>query len=78
MPIIYAKRKVMLIATPSYILPQNLVTVPLVQICRNRASMFYTTDGKVHILELENKEKRMGLFSSIFLLFSFELLALIM
>ena len=28
MPLIYAKGKVMLIATPSYILPQNLVTIP--------------------------------------------------
>ncbi len=27
-PVIYAKGKMMLLATPSYIIPQNLITVP--------------------------------------------------
>lgn len=44
MPIIYAKGKVMLIATPSYILPQNLVTVPnRPDLSERGENMFYAT-----------------------------------
>jgi hypothetical protein len=44
MPIIYARGKVMLIATPSYILPQNLVTVPnRPDLSERGENMFYAT-----------------------------------
>lgn len=44
MPIIYAKGKMMLIATPSYILPQNLVTVPgRPDLSERGENMFYAT-----------------------------------
>jgi hypothetical protein len=44
MPIIYAKGNVMLIATPSYILPQNLVMVPgRPDLSERGENMFYTT-----------------------------------
>ena len=44
MPIIYAKGKVMLIATPSYILPQNLITVPnRPDLSERGENMFYGT-----------------------------------
>jgi hypothetical protein len=44
MPVIFAKNKVMLIATPSYILPQNLITVPnRPDLSEKGENMFYTT-----------------------------------
>lgn len=44
MPIIYAKGKVMLIATPSFILPQNLITVPgRPDLSERGENMFYAT-----------------------------------
>ena len=44
LPIIYAKGKVMLIATPSYIMPQNLVTVPnRPDLSERGENMFYAT-----------------------------------
>lgn len=44
MPIIYAKGKVMLIATPSYIMPQNLITVPnRPDLSERGENMFYAT-----------------------------------
>jgi hypothetical protein len=44
MPIIYVKGKVMLIATPSYILPQNLITVPnRPDLSERGENMFYAT-----------------------------------
>lgn len=44
LPIIYAKNKVMLIATPSYIMPQNLVTVPnRPDLSERGENMFYAT-----------------------------------
>jgi len=44
MPVIYAKGKVMLIATPSYILPQNLVSVPnRPDLSERGENMFYAT-----------------------------------
>ncbi|MDQ3277091.1 MAG: hypothetical protein M3Q06_02120 [Bacteroidota bacterium] len=43
-PVIYAKGKVMLIATPSYIVPQNLVVVPnRPDLSERGEKMFYTT-----------------------------------
>jgi hypothetical protein len=43
-PVIYAKGKVMLIATPSYIMPQNLVTVPgRPDLSERGENTFYTT-----------------------------------
>jgi hypothetical protein len=43
-PVIYAKGKVMLIATPSYIIPQNLVTVPgRPDLSERGENTFYTT-----------------------------------
>jgi hypothetical protein len=44
MPIIFARNKIMLIATPSYILPQNLTTVPnRPDLSEKGGHMFYTT-----------------------------------
>lgn len=44
MPLIYAKEKIMLIATPSCILPQNLVTVPnRPDLSERGENMFYAT-----------------------------------
>jgi hypothetical protein len=44
LPLIYAKGKVMLIATPSYIIPQNLVTVPdRPDLSERGEKMFYAT-----------------------------------
>jgi hypothetical protein len=44
MPVIFAKNKVMLIATPSYILPQNLIMVPnRPDLSERGENMFYTT-----------------------------------
>jgi hypothetical protein len=44
LPIIYAKNKIMLIASPSYILPQNLITVPnRPDLSEKGQNMFYTT-----------------------------------
>lgn len=44
LPVIFAKNKVMLIATPSYILPQNLITVPnRPDLSERGEDMFYTT-----------------------------------
>lgn len=44
LPIIFAKNKVMLIATPSYILPQNLITVPnRPDLSEKGKNMFYST-----------------------------------
>jgi len=44
MPIIYAKNKLMLIATPSYIMPKNLVTVPnRPDLSERGENMLYTT-----------------------------------
>ena len=44
LPIIYAKGKVMLIATPSYIMPQNLVMVPnRPDLSERGENMFYAT-----------------------------------
>jgi hypothetical protein len=43
-PVIYAKNKVMVIATPSYVLPQNLITVPnRPDLSERGENMFYTT-----------------------------------
>lgn len=43
-PLIYAKGKLMLIATPSYIIPQNLVTIPnRPDLSERGENMFYTT-----------------------------------
>jgi hypothetical protein len=43
-PLIYAKGKMMLIATPAYILPQNLVTVPnRPDLSEQGSTMFYAT-----------------------------------
>jgi hypothetical protein len=43
-PVIYAKGKVMFIATPSYIMPQNLVTVPgRPDLSERGENTFYTT-----------------------------------
>lgn len=44
LPIIYAKGKVMLMATPAYILPQNLISVPgRPDLSERGENMFYTT-----------------------------------
>jgi len=44
LPIIFAKNKVMIIATPSYILPQNLITVPnRPDLSEKGENTFYTT-----------------------------------
>ena len=44
MPVIFAKNKVMLIASPSYILPQNLITVPnRPDLSEKGENTFYTT-----------------------------------
>lgn len=44
MPVIYVKNKVMLIATPSYILPQNLITVAnRPDLSEKGQNMFYAT-----------------------------------
>ena len=44
MPVIYAKGKWMLLATPSYILPQNLITVPnRPDLSERGENMFYAT-----------------------------------
>jgi hypothetical protein len=44
MPIIFVKNKVMVIASPSYILPQNLITVPnRPNLSERGENMFYTT-----------------------------------
>lgn len=44
MPIVYAKKKWTFIATPSYILPQNLVTVPnRPDLSERGENMFYST-----------------------------------
>ena len=43
-PVIYARGKVMLIATPSYIIPQNLITVPgRPDLSERGENTFYTT-----------------------------------
>lgn len=43
-PVIFAKNKIMLIASPSYILPQNLITVPnRPDLSERGKNMFYTT-----------------------------------
>jgi hypothetical protein len=43
-PVIYAKGKVMFIATPSYVLPQNLITVPnRPDLSERGENLFYTT-----------------------------------
>jgi hypothetical protein len=44
MPIVYAKNKWTFVATPSYIMPQNLVTVPnRPDLSERGENMFYTT-----------------------------------
>ncbi len=44
MPVIYAKGKMMFLATPSYIMPQNLVTVPnRPDLSERGENMFYAT-----------------------------------
>jgi hypothetical protein len=45
-PVVYVKGKWMLLATPSYVIPQNLVTVPnRPDLSENGSNMFYTTLG---------------------------------
>jgi hypothetical protein len=44
MPVIYAKNKIMLIATPAYVMPQNLIEVPnRPDLSERGKGMFYTT-----------------------------------
>jgi hypothetical protein len=43
-PLIYAKNKLMLIATPAYVIPQNLITIPnRPDLSERGENMFYTT-----------------------------------